>query len=253
MKPPINRMGGKSRLRKVIIDKITEHTCYVEPFFWAGWVYFGKKKSQVEVINDIDKELVNLFRMLKEHPGEVERLLQYEFISRDKFKSYKECNTEELTEIQRAVRYLYIINNSFASKGVSFGYGALRTPCQKIFVDDFQEIRDRLKNTFVENKDALDVIKRYDRETTFFFCDPPYLDVTGYGNTFNEENHIKLRDALSNIKGKFLLSINDHQTIRELYKEFKIIEMSVPYSVSRERKARKGYAELLITNYEDKG
>lgn len=99
----------------------------------------------------------------------------------------------------------------------------------------------------------MDVIKRYDRETTFFFCDPPYLDVTGYGKTFNEGNHIKLRDALSNIKGKFLLSINDHQTIRELYKEFKIIEMSVPYSVSRERKARKGYAELLITNYEDKG
>lgn len=253
MKPPINRMGGKSRLRKVIIDKIPEHICYVEPFFGAGWIYFGKEKSQVEVINDIDRELVNLFRMLKEHPGEVERLLQYEFVSRDKFKSYKECNIKELTEIQRAVRYLYIINNSFASKGVSFGYGALREPCQKIFIDDFQEIRDRLKNTFIENKDALDIIKRYDRSTTFFFCDPPYLDVAGYGSVFGEEEHTRLRDTLRKIQGKFLLTINDHPTIRELYKEFYIKEMSVPYSISKYKKARKGYAELLITNYEDKG
>ena len=245
-------MGGKSRLRKTIIDKIPDHICYVEPFFGAGWVYFGKENSEVEVINDIDSELVNLFRMIKEHPKEVERLLNYEFISRDKFNEYKKCNIEELTEIQRAVRYLYIINNSFASKGVSFGYGALKKPCQKIFIDDLSQIRNRLKNTIVENKDVLDIIQRYDRETTFFFCDPPYLDLTGYINVFNEENHIKLRDALSNIKGKFLLTINDHPTIRELYKNFKMIEVVVPYSISKEKEARKGYAELIITNYEDK-
>ena len=95
LKPPINRMGGKSRLRKIIIDKIPDHICYVEPFFGAGWVYFGKEKSEVEIINDIDRELVNLFKMIKEHPKEEERLINYEFISRDKLKEYKECNIEE--------------------------------------------------------------------------------------------------------------------------------------------------------------
>ena len=123
LNPPINRMGGKSRLRKRIINMLPEHICYVEPFFGAGWVYFAKEKSEVEVINDVDKELINLFRMLKEHPEEVERVLQYEIISRDSFETYKKADIEQMTEIQRAVRYLYIINNSFASKGISFGYG----------------------------------------------------------------------------------------------------------------------------------
>jgi len=67
LKPPISRMGGKSRLRKTIIEMIPEHTCYVELFFGAGWVYFGKDLSKVEVINDVDKELINLFRIIKYH------------------------------------------------------------------------------------------------------------------------------------------------------------------------------------------
>ena len=65
LKPPICRMGGKSKLRKTIIEMIPEHTCYIELFFGAGWVYFGKEPSKVEVINDIDKELINLFKMIK--------------------------------------------------------------------------------------------------------------------------------------------------------------------------------------------
>lgn len=249
MKPPINRMGGKSRLRKEIINMIPGHICYVEPFFGAGWVFFGKDTSEVEVINDKDQELINLFRVIKEHPGELERILQYEFVSRDKFDFYKNVEIEYLTDIQRAVRYLYIISNSFASRGGSFGYGALKKPSQKIFADNFTILRDRLKNTYVENKDAMDIIERYDRENTFFFCDPPYYETTGYKEKFTKENHIQLRDKLKNISGKFLLTINDHEEIRDLYKRFKIKEVKVNYSVSRQKEARKDYGELIITNY----
>ena len=251
LRPPINRMGGKSRLRKTIIDIIPEHICYVEPFFGAGWVYFGKEKSEVEVINDIDKELVNLFRMLKEHPEEVERVLKYEFISRDKFAAYKNMNVEYMTEIQRAVRYLYLISNSFGSRGVSFGYGAVKKPYQKIFKQDFENLRERLTNTYVENKSVFEVIEKYDRPGTLFFCDPPYLDTSAYNNKFELEDHIRLRDVLSNIQGKFILTINDHERIRELYKDFHIKNVSVTYSISREKDARKGYGELIITNYEN--
>lgn len=251
LNPPINRMGGKSRLRKRIINMLPDHKCYVEPFFGAGWVFFGKEKSEVEVINDIDKELINLFRMLKEHPEEVERVLEYEIVARDSFESYKKVNTEYMTEIQRAVRYLYLINNSFASKGVSFGYGALKKPSQKIFNQDIKRLRERLMNTYVENKSAFEVIERYDRPSTLFFCDPPYLDTTGYKDKFGLEDHIRLRDILSNIQGKFILTINDHEIIRELYKDFYIEEVEVMYSISREKEARKGYGELIIRNYED--
>ena len=112
MKPPICRVGGKSKLRKIITEMIPAHTCYIEPFFGAGWVYFGKDHSKVEVINDIDKELVNLFKMIKYHAPEIERLLEYEFSGRDIFEEYKNCTVEYLSEINRAIRFLYIITQS---------------------------------------------------------------------------------------------------------------------------------------------
>jgi DNA adenine methylase len=136
LNPPIPRMGGKSRLRKTIIAMVPEHTCYVELFFGAGWVYFGKKLSKVEVINDIDNELINLFRMIKYHAPEIERMLEYEFSGRSIFEEYKNCSIEYLTEINRAVRFLYLISQSFASRGGVCGYGTTTKPKPQIFYKD---------------------------------------------------------------------------------------------------------------------
>ncbi|EKQ50278.1 MULTISPECIES: DNA adenine methylase [unclassified Clostridium] len=250
MKPPITRMGGKSKLRKTIIEMIPEHTCYVELFFGAGWVYFGKEKSKVEVINDIDKELINLFKMIKHHAPEIERQLEYEFSGRDIFEEYKHCTLEYLTEIHRAVRFLYLITQSFAGKGNHYGYGTNTKPSPQIFYKNvLQELKERLRNTYVENLSFEKVIDKYDREYSFFFCDPPYWETAGYGNSFGEKEHLLLRDKLTNIKGKFLVTINDHPAVREWYKQFKIKEVEVNYSISRESKARGKYAELIITNY----
>ena len=239
MNSPISRMGGKSRLRKKIIEIMPEHICYVELFFGAGWVYFGKEPSKVEVINDIDKELINLFRTLKYHAPEVERLLKYEFSGRDIFDEYKNCTVEYLTEIHRAVRFLYMLNNSFASRGKDYGYSITKKPNQKIFMEEkLEEVRKRLSNTYVENLSFDKIIKKYDREETLFYCDPPYYETAGYDSKFGEEEHIKLRDMLSNIKGKFILSINDHEKVREWYKDFNITEVEVSYSVSKDMKGR---------------
>lgn len=250
LNPPISRMGGKSKLRKHIIEIMPEHKCYVELFFGAGWVYFGKDKSKVEVINDIDKELINLFKMIKYHSPEIERLLEYEFTGRDIFEEYKNYTLEHLTEIHRAVRFLYLINNSFASKGNNFGYATSKVPNQKIFLTDYlHKIKERLSNTYVENLSFEKMIEKYDREETLFFADPPYFQTSGYGNEFGEKEHILLRDKLKQLKGKFILTINDHDFIRELYKDFNIEEVKVNYSVSRFLSARGEYAELIIKNY----
>lgn len=250
LNPPISRMGGKSKLRKHIIEIMPEHKCYVELFFGAGWVYFGKDKSKVEVINDIDKELINLFKMIKYHSPEIERLLEYEFTGRDIFEEYKNYTLEHLTEIHRAVRFLYLINNSFASKGNNFGYATSKVPNQKIFLTDYlHKIKERLSNTYVENLSFEKIIEKYDREETLFFADPPYFQTSGYGNEFGEKEHILLRDKLKQLKGKFILTINDHDFIRELYKDFNIEEVKVNYSVSRSLSARGEYAELIIKNY----
>ncbi|RKD22466.1 DNA adenine methylase [Caminicella sporogenes] len=250
LKPPISRLGGKSRLRKKIIDLIPEHICYCEVFFGAGWVYFGKEPSKVEVINDIDKELINLFKMIKYHEQEVSRLLQYEVCSRDIFNEYIKQEPEKLTDIQRAIRFIYIISQSFASKGNHFGYGTTSRPNPQIFITNhLKDIKERLRNTYIENLSFEEIFRRYDREHTFFFCDPPYLETEGYKNPFTEEDHVKLNEILKNIKGKFLLTINDHPKIREWYKGFNILETQVRYSVCRESKGRKNYSELIIMNY----
>ena len=249
LKPPICRVGGKSKLRNTIIEMIPRHTCYVELFFGAGWVYFGKEESKVEVINDIDSELVNLFKTIKYHSPEIERLLQYEFSGRDIFEEYKNCSIEYLTEIHRAIRFLYLITQSFAGKGKVYGYGTTKKPSQHIFKEVLGEIRERLKNTYVENLSFEKIIDKYDREHSFFFCDPPYFETSGYDNKFGEDEHIMLLDKLKNLKGKFLLTINDHPKVREWYKDFNIKEVEVNYSVSKDEKGRGKYKELIITNY----
>ncbi|WP_245161272.1 DNA adenine methylase [Clostridium perfringens] len=250
MKPPISRMGGKSKLRKTIIEMIPDHVCYVEPFFGAGWVFFGKTTSKVEVINDVDKELINLFKMIKYHAPEIERMLEYEFSGRDLFEEYKNITLEHLTEIQRAIRFLYLISQSFASRGEHYGYATTTKPAPQIFYKGvLTEIKNRLRNTYVENLSFEKIIDKYDREGSFFFCDPPYFETAGYGNTFGEKEHLLLRDKLKNIKGKFLVTINDHPQVREWYKDFNIKEAKVMYSVSNQASARKEYGELIITNF----
>ncbi|MEG2511409.1 MAG: DNA adenine methylase [Bacilli bacterium] len=247
---PITRMGGKSRLRKKIIERMPDHNCYIELFFGAGWVYFGKEPSKVEVINDIDKELVNLFKMIKYHAPEIERQLEYEFSGRDVFEEYKNYTLESLTEIHRAVRFLYLVTQSFAAKGETYGYGTTTKPSPQIFYKDVLiNLKERLRNTYVENLSFEKIIDKYDREYSFFFCDPPYFETCGYKNKFEEQDHLVLRDKLKQIKGKFLLTINNHPKVREWYKDFNIEEVEVSYSVSKKAEGRKKYGELIITNY----
>jgi len=248
--PPIARMGGKSRLRKQILSMIPEHTCYIEPFFGAGWVFFGKEPSKVEVINDIDQELMNLFKMIKHHPKEIERLMQFEISGRDMFYEHKKKEIGFLTEIERAVRYIHIISQSFASKGISYGYGTNTRPSPQIFnTSNLEKLKDRLRNTYIENQSFEEIFRRYDRPHAFYFLDPPYYETDGYQDKFGLKEQLLLREILKDIRGQFLLTINDHPEVREWYQGYNIIETQVNYSVSRQQEARKKYKELIITNF----
>lgn len=250
LKPPISRMGGKSKLRKLIISLLPEHICYTEPFFGAGWVFFGKPKSEVEVINDIDKELINLFRMIKFHSDEICNQMQYELSSRDMFSFYAHQDPGYMTEIQRAIRYIFLLSQSFASRGVTYGYGTSTRPAPQIFdTSQLAVLKDRLRNVYIENLSFLEIFSRYDRSHTIHFCDPPYYETDGYTSPFSEHDHLQLLSVLSNINGKFLLTINDHPKVREWYSGFNFIETEVNYSVAKKKEARRKYKELIITNY----
>lgn len=113
-------------------------------------------------------------------------------------------------------------------------------------------VRERMTNTYVECLDYKTIIKKYDGPNSFFFLDPPYLDTCikfshGVDIEFDRDEFLKMKEILKNIEGKFLLTINDHEFIREEFKEFNIETVQVPYSIAKA--STKKYSELIITNY----
>ena len=252
MDSPIKWMGGKSQLRKKIIGMIPPHRCYVEPFFGAGWVYFGKQPSKVEVINDINSELITFFKIVRDNWKELCEIMKYDICSRELYNNMINADITKMTDVERARRFYYLIYNGFGGQFESgFGYSKTQKPGfnSKNALTMIKQTHARLYNTYVENLDYGEVIKRYDDKDTIFFLDPPYYETATYNTTFDIYEHIKLRDTLKHINGKFILTINDHPTIREWYKNFDIEKVNVTYVVGITKESRKEYGELIITNF----
>lgn len=113
---------------------------------------------------------------------------------------------------------------------------------------NLQAARERLKGVYVENEPWERCFKRYDREHTFFYADPPYWQTTGYDRSFDWEQYELLAKMMAECKGKVMLSINDHLDIRELFKDFRIERLELVYSVGRD-KTQKSSGELVICNW----
>ena len=124
MDSPLAWIGGKRLLRKQIIPLIPEdHTCYVEAFAGGSWILFGKERSKIEVLNDKDGELINFYNIITKHPQEFSRQTKHLLISRKLFDVLKESTVEFLSDIERAVRFYYLLRLGFASRMKSPGFG----------------------------------------------------------------------------------------------------------------------------------
>ncbi len=242
-------MGGKSNQAKRICQLFPDHTCYVELFAGAANLLFVKPRARTEVVNDVNAQLTTLFRVVRFHPREFLRELALATHSRADFIDYKA--QPGLTDIQRAARTWLIIKASFGGKGEVLGYGTTGRACfRRSAFNAVRRCHKRLDGVYVENLDFADCIKRYDRKHTFFYCDPPYLETARYQADFTIEDQHRLAAALKKIKGKFLLSINDHPEIRKLYKGLPKKVVSVKYTISREKTAEaQNRKELIIANY----
>ena len=248
----ISWIGGKKLLRKAICERFPQSDVekYVEVFGGAAWVLFYKDKhAKLEVYNDVNSNLVNLFKCVKYHPNAIKEELENVLYSREIFDGFKDLHKNSaLTDIQRAAMYFYMIKASFGSKTSSFGANSrevIRTDC-------FEAIRERLKAVVIENKSFEALIKQYDRPQTLFYCDPPYFGTERYydhGDTnFDKEAHKKLAEILKNIKGRCIISYNDNEYIRNLYKRFNIEEISRQNNLSPLSR-QEAYKELIIKNY----
>lgn len=244
-------MGGKFRIAHRLAAILPEHSCYVEVFAGAANLLFTKEPGKTEVVNDFNNELINLFRVVKYHPREFILELRDFLHSRQCFLDYKD--QPGLTDIQRAARFWFITKTAFGGKGgtgcANFGYGTSgKSKLKRSVFSDVRRCHKRLDGVIIECLDFRDILTRYDRDYTLFFCDPPYLETASYKVEFGEADHADLAGLLAGIKGKFLLTINDHPKIRRLYKGFEVRPYSINYSLMRDQK-NKSFGELLIANY----
>lgn len=245
----ISWIGGKKLLRRQIIEQFPEeYDRYIEVFGGAGWVLFAEDRAgKMEVYNDVNGNLVNLFRCVKYHPDALQKELEWVLISREQFfDCLSQADARGMTDIQRAARFFCAIKNSFGTDLRSFG---VRSRDMQATISYLQQVSKRLNRVVIENVDFERLIRTYDRESALFYLDPPYYEAEKYyPDRFNHEDHIRLRDALSCIKGKFVLSYNDCPEIRELYAGYNLVEVDRQDNLVTKTNPRR-YRELIVKNY----
>lgn len=252
MKSFIGWIGGKSALRNTIMEQFPEKfNRYIEVFGGAGWVLFAKDRhAQLEVYNDKNGDLVNLFRCAKYHAPELQRLLELELNAREIFQEYlyNNRNNPFQTDLQRAVQFLLLIKMSYGCSVDS--YGGSSKSIQNI-ANYLPKVQQRLDKVVIEHKDFADLIKQYDREDALFYLDPPYYGTEKeYAVVFPKQDHERLFECLKSIKGKFVLSYNNCEYIRDLYKQYNIMEVSRHSNlVGRYSEKEQEYRELIIKNF----
>ena len=283
-------VGGKKALRKLIYTMFpVQFDRYIEVFGGGGWVLFGKPpnlKRKLEVYNDYNSNLANLFYCVKNRTCAF--LLELGFLpinSRDEFSmirtflekqepdttflqeeltlaeqnlsppDYEEIRAillenAQMTDVKRATAFFKLIRYSYGSGCTSFG-------CQPFDVrkcfDAIWQASHRLSETVIENKDFEALIRQYDRDNAFFYCDPPYYETEGhYEVVFRKEDHMRLRDTLKACRGKWMVSYNDCDFIRELYDGYYITAVTRLNNLAQRYEGGCEFPEVIITNYDPK-
>lgn len=250
--PLVPWMGGKRRLAKHLLPMFPEHTCYVEPFCGGAALFFLRpERAKVEVLNDTNGQLVNLYRVVQHHFDEFVRQFEWTLTSREVFARLQSTPIDCMTDIQRAARFFYLQHNAFGGKTVDQHFGTTTTgrawDASQI-KGRLNAAKARLNGVLIENEPWERCFKRYDRPHSFFYLDPPYWQTAGYDRAFDWPQYQLLAETMAQAQGKAMLSINDHPDIRELFKGFRTVRLELAYSVARD-KTPKTSGELVICNW----
>ncbi|MFV0294580.1 MAG: DNA adenine methylase [Hyphomicrobiaceae bacterium] len=252
-------LGGKRHLHGRIIERINciDHRAYAEPFVGMGGVFLRRKfKPALEVANDLNGEIINLFRILQRHYPQFMEVMRFQISSRREFERLRATDPGTLTDLERAARFLYLQRLAFGGQvnGV-FGVSAATGPRFSLARLEIilEEARERLDGVVLESLDWAELIVRYDTPRTLFYLDPPYFGgEADYGKgIFDQTQYAKMADILGKIDGAFLLSINDRPEIRETFSGFQVEEVRLNYSVSASKSTEA--RELIISNREAVG
>jgi DNA adenine methylase len=248
IKPFFGRIGSKTSVLKHILKKIPTHSIYIEPFVGGGSVFFNKEKVEKEIINDLDKDLIEGYKLLQSPPSSEELLklaVKPSSSEENRIKKIQSfVNQKSTTKSHSLLKKLYISRNTFGFKGTgNILKGSTHIPLLKNI--DFY--RERLRGVKVLNQDYKAVIKKYDSANTFIYLDPPYED----SDKLYKDDAIDLEEMeriLRNIKGKFMLSLNDSSNVRKIFKGYKIKGFTFK-AISRDGFGSISRKEVIITNY----
>jgi len=234
-KPIIPWIGGKRRLADPILDKFPAHQCYVEVFAGAAAIFFEKLPSDVEVINDINSDLVNMYRVVQHHLEEFVRQFKWALTSRKIYEWEQMKAPETLTDIQRAARFFYLQKLAFGGKvqGQAFGTATTSRPRLNLLriEEDLSQAHLRLSDVYIENLPWDKLIEKYDRQQSLFYCDPPYWETEGYGVDFNLDQYERMAELAHTIDGSMIISVNDHPEMRRVYDGLHMDALAIRYTV----------------------
>jgi DNA adenine methylase len=250
--------GGKKHLHPQIIERIeaVSHHTYAEPFVGMGGVFLRRRfRPNLEVMNDLNGEIVNLFRILQRHHQQLMDVMRFQVASRRDFERLRETDPSTLTDLERAARFLYLQRLAFGGQ-VRGVFGVAPTSGPRFSLSRLEPIleaaHERLEAVVFESLDWAELIARYDSSQTLFYLDPPYFggeDDYGKG-LFDRTQYTRMADVLRNLKGAFILSINDRPEIREIFGSFILEPVRLTYSISSGGGTEA--QELIISNRENR-
>lgn len=228
MKALLKYPGSKWKIAPWIIEHFPKHKVYLEPFFGSGAVFFNKEPSYIETINDLDGNIVNLFRVCRECPEKLAAAINLTPFARDEFVSCYEMDVAD--PIERARRTIVRYHQSFGtSNSTKYSWRNVQTyggpRCASMWnylPDTVIEVCERLKGAQIENTNAVTLIVRYNSPDTLIYCDPPYLQnlrkKNMYAKEMSDTAHKDLLNALLKSKSKVIISGYDSSLYNDMLK-----------------------------------
>jgi DNA adenine methylase len=252
--------GGKHYAINILQPfwEAVEHDEYREPFVGGGSVFFNKPKSKINILNDLDEELISVYKCVSDIKTReaLIKLVSREIATPERWKEVFAMVPKN--NIEMAFKYYYLNRTSFSGKLVSpsWGYRPKRSLPPERWSERLSPCGEKLKNTEIKNLDFTKIIGRNSEHKTLIYVDPPYFlppKRKHYRHGFDYSDHIRLSESLKKTKHKFFLTYDDAPEIREIYSWAKIYPTKFFYRVENsatQNGARKLGFELIISNYE---
>jgi len=247
-------VGGKKQLARSLAERIEQipHDLYGEAFAGMAGVFFKRRLAPpVEVLNDLNRDVATFFRVLQHHYQALMDMLKWQLSSREEFDRLVGQDPDRLTDLQRAARFLYLQRLAFGGKVAGRNFGRATTAPARFDVQKLApalaDAHERLSGVWIECLPWERFLDLWDRPGALFFLDPPYHGTEHfYGRgLFGPQDFARLADRLANLKGRFILTVNDDAEMREVFGRFTVETADVTYTLGGAKACRAG--ELIVT------